>query len=230
MTDHKVYPLIQGIVGSTAYGLSTPSSDIDRLGVFTYATEAFFGLEQPKESIVKTNPDSTQHELIKAAKLLLGCNPTVTEILWLPDYLYEFVSPLGAELISLRYSFLSAKRVRDAYMGYASQQFNRLLSRSDGKFDSDTGNRTAKHARHLMRLTTQGLQLYTTGSLTIPVENPQSYHDFGNAVKASSQVAIPFMASMEEKFQNARTVLPLAPNNQPVLSLIKKVRREYYDF
>lgn len=223
-----INPILQAIVGSTAYGLNTSTSDVDRLGAFAYNTEDFFGLELPKESIVKTNPDITQHEVAKLAKLLLSCNPTVTELLWLPDYLYELVTPLGVELIDIRRSFLSAKRVRDAYMGYATQQFQRLLNRGDGKFDSDTGKRTAKHARHLKRLTVQGFQLYTTATMQIRLDDPESYHSFGEAVKNNPQVAINYMAGVEEQFQYATTVLPAEPNKEPVLRWLRKVRREFY--
>lgn len=223
-----INPLLQAIVGSTAYGLNTPTSDVDRLGVFAYDTEDFFGLESPKESIVKTNPDVTQHEAAKVARLLLSCNPTVTELLWLPDYLYELVTPLGMSLIDIRTSFLSAQRVKDAYLGYATQQFQRLLNRGDGKFDSDTGNRTAKHARHLKRLTVQGFQLYTTRTMQIRLEDPQSYHDFGHAVTRNPQVAVDYMAKVEDNFKNATTILPAEPNKAPVLRWLKKVRRDFY--
>lgn len=222
-------PLLLAVVGSTAYGLNTANSDVDRLGAFAYDTEDFFGLEKPQESIVQTNPDVTSHEAAKIARLLLGCNPTVTELLWLPDFLYELVNPLGRDLIDIRTSFLSAKRVRDAYMGYAAQQFQRLLTRGDGKFDSDTGNRTEKHARHLKRLTVQGLQLYTGNEMEIRLSNPQSYHDFGAAVKKDPEVARKYMAEMEEKFNASTTVLPAEPDKRPVEVWLKKVRREFYD-
>lgn len=52
------------------------------------------------------------------------------ELVWLPDELYEVRTPLGDELIGIRGSFLSAQRVRDAYLGYATQQFRKLESRA----------------------------------------------------------------------------------------------------
>lgn len=224
-----INPLIQAIVGSTAYGLNTASSDVDRLAIFAYDTEDFFGLTAPKDSIVETRPDITRHEVAKVARLLLSCNPTVTELLWLPDYLYELMTPLGQDLLDIRASFLSAKRVKDAYMGYATQQFHRLMTRGDGKFDSDTGNRTAKHARHLRRLTVQGFQLYTTQSMQIRLDDPQSYHDFGEAVTKDPQIAADYMAQVEEKFNSVTTVLPESPDTTPVEKWLKKVRRNFYN-
>jgi predicted nucleotidyltransferase len=219
--------LLQGVVGSTAYGLAGPDSDIDRLGVFALPTQRFFHLDAPKDSHVSHNPDVTMHEAAKAARLILGGNPTCAEILWLEEY--EVRTPLGAEMTAIREAFLSAKRTKDAYLGYATQQFKKLLTRGDGRFGSDIPDgRTAKHARHLMRLVDQGYELYTTGNLRIRLEDPQRYLDFGEQVAADPQVAVPFMAAAEEKFNTARTVLPDEPRTPVVQAWLNRVRAAYY--
>lgn len=221
-----MHTLLRGIVGSTAYGLNGPKSDVDRLGIFAYDTYRLFSMSPPKDSIVETDPDITLHEIMKAAKLILSCNPTASEILWLDDY--EVMTPSGSELIGLRNAFLSSKKVKDSYLGYATQQFKRLLSRGDGKFDSDTGNRTAKHARHLKRLVTQGLELYTTGHLRIKLENPQSYLDFGDMVAKNPETVIPFMSRAEEDFKTAVSVLADEPRPAVIQGWINRVRKEFY--
>ncbi|WP_399208205.1 DNA polymerase beta superfamily protein [Streptomyces sp. SLBN-118] len=96
--------LLSGIVGSTAYGLAGPGSDVDRLGLFAVDTAALHGLHRPTESHVTTAPDRTLHEAAKWCRLALRGNPTVTELVWLPDDLYEVRTPLGDELIELRSS------------------------------------------------------------------------------------------------------------------------------
>src|SRR3954452_3424124 len=126
--------LLSGIIGSTAYGLAREGSDVDRLGMFAAPTETLLGLHTPKESHVSTAPDRTLHEAAKWCRLALAGNPTVMELVWLPVGLYEVLTPLGEELIGIRTSFLSAQRVRDAYLGYAVQQFRRLEARGDGSF------------------------------------------------------------------------------------------------
>jgi predicted nucleotidyltransferase len=90
--------LLAGIVGSTAYGLAGPDSDVDHLGVYAAPTVAFHGLHPPTgkdATLVRHDPDSTLHEAAKAATLMLDGNPTVTEILWLPADLYEVVGAVG---------------------------------------------------------------------------------------------------------------------------------------
>ncbi|HEY0701081.1 MAG TPA: nucleotidyltransferase domain-containing protein [Micromonospora sp.] len=217
--------LLSGIVGSTAYGLAGPGSDIDRLGVFAAPTVAFHGLHPPRESIVTTNPDRTLHEAAKWCRLALGGNPTATELVWLPDDLYEVRTELGDRLIGIRSAFLSAPRVRSAYLGYASQQFRRLESRGDGSFSADTRRRTAKHARHLARLVHQGRHLYATGELPVRLADPGFFRDFGDRVAAGDlDRARALVAGAERDFDVIRTPLPDEPDEATVERWLLDVR------
>ncbi|MFG3261396.1 nucleotidyltransferase domain-containing protein [Streptomyces bobili] len=220
--------LLSGVVGSTAYGLAHAGSDVDRLGLFAAPTEELHGLHPPQESHVSTAPDRTLHEAAKWCRLALGGNPTVTELVWLPDELYEVRTSLGDELIDIRTTFLSARRVRDAYLGYATQQFRRLLGRGDGSFSADTRKRTAKHARHLKRLCGQGYELYTTGKLTIRVDDPESFHRFGEQVADDPETALPLLRRYETAFEGARSVLPEQPDERAADAWLRKVRRNFY--
>jgi uncharacterized protein len=228
--DHGTV-LLSGIVGSTAYGLAGPGSDIDRLGIFAAPTADFHGLTpptcKPYDSHVTTNPDVTYHEARKACLLMLGCNPTVTEILWLSDDLYETRTPHGDALIGIRASFLSAPRARDAYLGYASGQFARLQNRSDGSFSADTRKRTAKHARHLARLIHHGLQLYSTGHLTVRLGDPDRFRDFGERVAGGDlDAGRKLLAQAEADFDAARSPLPDQPDTAAVDAWLRSVRRD----
>ncbi|MFD3307108.1 DNA polymerase beta superfamily protein [Streptomyces sp. NPDC058694] len=220
--------LLSGIVGSTAYGLAHEGSDVDRLGMFAAPTDDLHGLHPPKESHVTTKPDSTLHEAAKWCRLALRGNPTVTELVWLPDELYEVRTPLGDELIGIRTTLLSAKRVRDAYLGYATQQFKRLYDRGDSSFSADTRKRTAKHARHLRRLCHQGFELYATGRVSIRVENPEEYHRFGEQVAADAMAALPLLKRYEAAFDETRSALPEQPDEAPVEAWLRRVRAHYY--
>ncbi|WP_329213305.1 nucleotidyltransferase domain-containing protein [Streptomyces sp. NBC_00683] len=221
--------LLSGIVGSTAYGLARPGSDIDRLGLFAANTADFHGLHRPTESHVTNHPDQTLHEAAKWCRLALGGNPTVMELVWLPDDLYEVRTPLGDELIDIRSTLLSAKRVRDAYLGYATQQFKRLYDRGDGSFSADTRKRTEKHARHLRRLCHQGFQLYSTGHLQIRVDNPDEYHEFGEQVAADAMVALPMLQRYEALFDSTTSVLPDKPDEAPAEAWLRRVRAAHYE-
>lgn len=216
--------LLSGVVGSTAYGLDTEDSDVDRLGVFAAPTVAFHGLGRPQESHVTTHPDATYHEAAKWLRLALGGNPTVTELVWLNDY--ETVTPFGEELIELRSSLLSAKRVRDAYLGYATQQFRKLETRGDGSFSADTRKRTAKHARHLWRLLNQGSELHRTGFLPVrlPLERAASCRTFGERVAAGeTDLARTALHDAETVFDEPG-VLPAEPDKAVAEAWLLRVR------
>ncbi|AEB47489.1 MULTISPECIES: DNA polymerase beta superfamily protein [Micromonospora] len=217
--------LLSGIVGSVAYGLAGPGSDVDRIGVFAAPTVAFHGLHPPRESVVTTDPDTTLHEARKWCRLALSGNPTASELAWLPDDCYETRTEFGERLIGIRSAFLSAPRVREAYLGYAAQQFRKLESRGDGTFSSETRRRTAKHARHLARLVHQGRLLYATGILEIRLADPEWFRGFGNRVaEGALDEARTLLAEAELDFDRIRTPLPDRPDEKPVERWLLDVR------
>ena len=222
--------LLSGVVGSVAYGLATEDSDTDRLGVFVTPTEKLLGLHPPEDSVVSTDPDVTFHEAGKYVRLALKCNPTVTELLWLPEH--EVTTGLGEDLIAIRKTFLSQAYVRNAYLGYATAQFRRLENRSAGgdhSFSSDTKKRTAKHARHLARLLHQGIGLWDHGDLYVKLADPEWFRDFGEKVAAGDlDLARNQLALAELFFSTQKTSLPEHPDEGPAEAWLQKVRREYY--
>jgi len=207
--------ILRGIGGSTAHGLATAESDIDMHGVFSYPTEAFWHIRKPPMSIVKTSPDESYHELEKFLALAGKSNPTVLELLWLDDYT-DMEPDWGQHLLDIRSSFLSAERVRGAYLGYATQQFKKLeesdrkaQSDSTGQdpyFESSTKRRTRKHAKHLIRLLEAGIRLYTTGELQVRVEDPDKYHAIMDEWPLG-EVAH-YATEQIEKFNTLTSVLP----------------------
>ncbi|TQS41912.1 DNA polymerase beta superfamily protein [Cryptosporangium phraense] len=218
--------LLLGVVGSNAYGLAHADSDVDRLGVFAAPAVAFHGLRLPIDraaTVVEHDPDVTMHEARKLAMLCLSSNPTATELLWLPSY--EVGSPLGEELVGIRGAFASADGVRNAYFGYATSQFKRLLT--TGQFQSKMRSRRSKHARHLLRLLDQGYEYYATGRLTLRLADPERYREFGERVAADPSVARAALAAAEERFAATRSPLPAEPDTPVVEAWLLRVREAY---
>jgi predicted nucleotidyltransferase len=218
-------PILSGIVGSTAYGLAHADSDIDILGIFAAPTTDFHGLHRPKESHVTTKPDSTWHEAAKWCRLALACNPTAMELVWLTDH--EAVTDLGEDLIGIRHAFLSARRVHDAYLGYATQQLRKLQARGDGTFSSDVRGRTAKHARHLVRLLQHGVELHQTGTLTIRLADPNRVQYLAGRLVADPSYGNELLRDAEFTF-DAPGVLPEEPDTAAVERWLRAVRATYY--
>ncbi|MFG1792589.1 DNA polymerase beta superfamily protein [Nocardia sp. NPDC049149] len=223
--------LLEGVVGSHAYGLNTPASDFDYLGVYVEPTRTFLGLHPPTRDRGtrhgRDGADATYHEVGKAMGLILACNPTVTEILWLENY--TVISDFGAELVALRSNFLSAHRVRHSYFGYAMAQFRRMLHRRETQGLDDP--RLAKHARHTMRLLSQGYELYTTGVLQVRLPDPEPYFEFGRQLTTGSgeAAAKALIAEYEQKFDSAKSVLPQQANEAPLEDFLQRVRRAHLD-
>ena len=229
MTMRPTNILLSGTVGSHAYGLSTPDSDVDTLGIYAEPTRNFWGLSEPKETYVEQapKPDLTLHEARKYARLALQCNPTVLELMWLPEELIQYNSFHGRYLQGIRSSFLSAKRVRDAYLGYAAQQFDRLKNRQDGSFSSDTRKRTEKHARHMARLLVQGMELHQEGTLTLQLENPEDVREFGEAVARGNLALAEFNLEFARAVFDLPSALPDDPDKEAVEEWLHLVRSDH---
>jgi predicted nucleotidyltransferase len=220
--------LLQGIVGSRAYGFAHENSDTDRLGLYAAPTNMFHGLGQPQESYVTTKPDLTLHEARKWCRLVLKCNPTAMELVWLNGY--ETVHPLGLELITIRRSFLSAKAVRNAYLGYATDQLakmkqarNKMDSRED---PADIANRRLKHARHIVRLLVQAQGLHQDGELVIRLHDPDWVLGMSEYLVKSPTLGDDLLKATGEIFDKPG-VLPQEPNTVEVEAWLHRVRREF---
>ena len=220
--------LLRGIVGSTVYGLSHKDSDVDKLGIYAASTLDLCTLYPPGEkeyTVVQNDPDIVLHEAGKFCRLALKGNPSITELLYLEKY--DQFSPLGLRLVAMRSSFLSASSVENAYLGYAIAQFKRL--NREGYFQAKYRKRTEKHARHILRLMDQGYELFTTGSLTLKVSDPDKYFDFGKKTAKDKSVADLVIEEYKEKFSITKSVLPELPDVAAVKNWLDEVRRANFE-
>lgn len=223
--------LLSGVVGSTAYNLSTPSSDVDRLGVFAAPTTAILGLHKVKDSIVTTRPDVTMHEAGKVCGLLLSGNPTVQELLWLPKDLYDTVTPLGEELLSIRSAFLSRRRVRDAYLGFARGQLRIIRNvLTDPPRLGNGAGLVAKSARHMARILHQGQELYTTGHLTVRLDadTATGIYEFGASMASGDLRLADTMLADAEKALAGASPLPERADESTVQAWLLSVRAAHW--
>lgn len=218
--------VLEGVTGSTAYGLATENSDVDIKGVYLLPTEEVLKIGFDPQHTTKdhVDPDWVYHEVGKFMKLVISGNPTVTELLYLDEYTQ--LSPIGQMLIDNRDAFLSTKAVMNAYRGYAFAQAKRLNNRTeqglDG-YDSSLKNRFAKHTRHCFRLLMQARQLLETGTLNVRVTPEQREYLFAMGEKTADEVVQEFMRQ-DAEFENIKSVLPDEPDYDRLNNLLYEIR------
>ncbi|MDG4759086.1 nucleotidyltransferase domain-containing protein [Micromonospora sp. WMMD710] len=151
------------VVGSRAYGLEGPGSDVDRRGVYVAPTRAFWHLDKPPTHLDGPAPEQFSWEFERFCALALQGNPTVLEALWSP--LIESVTADGDLLLAQRQAFLS-QRLAQTYGGYARDQLDRVTARRER-----TGETNHKQAMHMLRLLTAGAHALRTGEILVDVRH-----------------------------------------------------------
>lgn len=230
--------MFYGVVGSQAHGLANANSDTDLLGVYLEFPELFLGLKIPVASdlsSVSTEPDVSMHEISKFLRLALGCNPTLLELLWLPELKYNLDHPLSDHFswpVKNRGLLLSETTVRKAFGGYAFSQAQRLQRREKNGttgFSSDTKKRTAKHARHCFRLMIMAKQLLETGEMIVDVsEYKDQLYSMGDlAAKNPDEFFLEFV-KFESQIDKIESVLPESPDRDAVNDWLLQLRRQQY--
>lgn len=220
--------ILSGIVGSTAYGLDTVTSDIDYAGIFIYPTPFLLHLNSYKETYTmqdftenKLENDFVYHEVKKFMQLASKGNPSVIELLFLNDY--TKLKQEGKLLIEFKEEFLN-NNIKNAYGGYAYQQAKKLERRQEeGRegYNPKVKNRFAKHTRHCFRLMDQGTQLLTTGTLNIKVQDPAKYFYLGSL---PPEEIIKIFKEEYQKYCELESILPEKPNIDKLNDILLQIR------
>jgi hypothetical protein len=188
---------LRAIVGSTVHGLALDGTDDrDEMGVcleplrfaaglasfetFTYRTaeeRARASNTWPSDGgLPKSEPgdlDLSVHSLRKYVRLALNGNPSILLLLYVPPDQCLVRTPIGAQLQELAPAFIS-RRTAAAFLGYLTAQRERLMGLRGGKdvqrpdLEAAHGYDT-KYAMHMVRLGYQGLELLSTGKITLPM-------------------------------------------------------------
>ena len=111
--------------GSHAYGLATPTSDLDVKGVAVPPRAYLLGFLKRFEQAECKEPDTVVFELRKFVQLAADANPNVLEMLFTDPADHLGVTPLGERLLAARDLFVSRK-ARHTFSGYAMAQLRRL--------------------------------------------------------------------------------------------------------
>lgn len=114
--------IFRAIVGSQAYGTSTPSSDIDYKGIYCQDSRELLGFGYKEQ--IEFSKDHTEYEIRRFLQLIQSANPTVLELLYSPEDCVIISSP-GYELLkSNRDKFLTTA-CANSFGGYAIAQIKK---------------------------------------------------------------------------------------------------------
>jgi hypothetical protein len=155
------FVIFRCVVGSTAYGLNSEGSDVDRRGFYLPPVDLQWGLAGVPEQL-ETDDEECYWEIEKFIRLGLKANPNILECLYSP--LVETCTPLAAELIGMRQIFLS-RHIHRTYNSYVLSQFKKL--------EQDLRNRHAvrwKHVMHPIRLPLSGVAILKSGFVPLRVD------------------------------------------------------------
>ncbi|RFZ95202.1 nucleotidyltransferase [Mucilaginibacter conchicola] len=113
--------LLDCVSGSTAYNLNTPSSDIDKKGIFITPQRDLYGFNY-QDQIANSTNDEVYFEIKRFLELLTKNNPNILELLNTPKQHIIYKHPV-LELIKPA-DFLS-KLCLDTFAGYAQTQIKK---------------------------------------------------------------------------------------------------------
>ena len=236
--------ILRATVGSTVHGLHHGGQDDrDEMAVFIEPPEFLVGLararglrgglygfehyvERTQPEGVRSGPgdlDLVAYSLRKYVRLALKGHPTILLLLFVPADLVIVETDIGRELRGLRSALLS-KRAGRGYLGYLHGQRERLLgSRGQRNVNRpelvEAHGFDTKYAMHAARLGYQGIELLETGSLTLPMPEPErssvmairtGERTFEETVAEIEQVEHRLAAALE------RTALPDEPDRAAV--------------
>ena len=222
--------ILVGITGSQAHGLAGPDSDIDMRGVFVYPTEAILGLSKFCGPDVSTSSvdDTVMYEVGKFIHLALAANPSILELLFLPEY--GHITNEGKMLVVRREAFLS-KKVRQTYGGYAVQQYKKLKLREEQGMEGwgpALKKRREKHGRHLARLLLQGQELLATGEFSVKLNKKSRDLVRKVAIMSTDDIGKWFEEELQ-KMDEIKSPLPDEPDYELVDYLLQETRRDNYN-
>lgn len=176
--------ILRAVVGSTVHGTNvTDQGDCDELAIAVEPREYVIGLRHWETSVIRTAAEGQKsqsgdldlqvHSLRKFCRLAAKGNPTILLPLFVPDSAIVEVNPLGRDLMAKRQMFLS-RECGKSFLGYMHAQKSRLAGESGGRHGSrpdlvEKHGFDVKYAGHIIRLGYQGMELMTTGHMSLPM-------------------------------------------------------------
>ena len=177
--------ILRSVVGSGVHGIAIAGTDDhDEMGVYVEPPEWVLGVTKHREDYIwRTQPEGVRsgpgdtdlvlYSLRKYLRLAIKGNPTVMLPLFAPPDSLIVVTPLGEELRARCTAFLSHLAV-ERFLGYMHSHHERMLGHSKRSVPNrpeliERYGWDTKYGSHALRLAYQGLEIASTGKLTLPL-------------------------------------------------------------
>jgi len=237
--------ILKILAGSHIHGLNVETSDQDHESIVIEPLSEAIGLGNPWEeterighldSAGKRLPDTKYFSLRKWCRMAVKGNPNFLLPLFAPHSHILKSDARGSQLRDMREAFISKQAIK-SHLGYMQGQRNRMLNhnREFGagggrglpryelieKYGYDT-----KFAMHLLRLGTQGVELATTGQITLPMASPVREQLLSvREGKLSLPQVLEWADDLEQRMKTAfdSSSLPDGPNEQLIEEWMQKM-------
>lgn len=185
--------ILRVTVGSELFGVALPDadSDHDEMAVYLEPIDWVLGYRDHRDNHVwrtasegersgDGDTDSVAYSLRRYLQLATKGNPTILLPLFAPQDKILHMEDAGAQMRAIRSHFLSNHAVH-RFLGYLEGQVKRIQGQSK-KHVPNRPELIAKHGwdtkygSHALRLGYQGLELATTGHLTLPMPPAEREH------------------------------------------------------
>lgn len=241
--------ILRSVVGSGVHGIAIAGTDDhDEMGVYIEPPEYVLGIGRFRDDYVwrtqsegvrsgHGDTDLVLYSLRKYLRLAIKGNPTVMLPLFAPEGSLVVVTTLGEELRSMRSALLSQQAV-ERFLGYMQSQHERMLGQSKRNVPNrpeliEKYGWDVKYGSHALRLAYQGLEIASTGSLSLPL--PDGERERVLAVKrgevprqeVSAEIAR-LEAQVRDVLGQGRTPLPPTADFEHVTSWAIDAQRRHW--
>jgi hypothetical protein len=177
--------------------------------------------------------DVVVYSVRKWARLALSGNPTVLLVLFVPDDEVVFRNAAGAELTANAHRFVS-RLAADRFLGYLQSQRAAMTGEVGAHTNRPelvaTHGYDTKYAMHALRLGMQGVELLSSGRITLPVPEPdRSYLRAVRRGEVSLAEVLESVARAERSLADLRDS-PRVPEQPDRAWVDAWLHRSYEDF
>ena len=170
----------------------------------------------------------------KWCRLALAGNPTVLLLLFVPDEEVVHRNEAGCKLVANAHRFVS-HLAADRFLGYLRAQKAAMLGESAAHTNRPElvalHGYDTKFAMHALRLGIQGIELLTTGRITLPVPEPDRHYlrSIRRGEVAQAEV-IGAVEAAEARLESLRasTAIPAEPDRDWVNSWLHRSYANYW--